>query len=95
MLDGLTFALLGLGLAAVVEQSGGTLVSDGLAFFTGQELVLDASLAVDRVTGTQLLLRIIDWLVEELWSASSDQNYAGTPSRVARQADKSAFARSV
>lgn len=52
-----------LGLTAVVERPGGLLGSDGLTFFTGQELVLDQPLSEDRVAGTRLLIRLIDTLV--------------------------------
>lgn len=51
-----------LGLTGVVEAPGGTLASDGLTFFIGQELVLDRGLSEDRVAGTRLLLRLIDAL---------------------------------
>lgn len=52
-----------LGLTGVVERPGGVLASDGLAFFTGQELALDAALGGDRVAATRLLVRLIDRLV--------------------------------
>lgn len=54
-----------LGLAAVTQRRGGMLASDGLAFFTGQELVLDPALSTDRLAATRLLVRLIDHLVEE------------------------------
>lgn len=54
-----------LGLTGVTERSGGVLASDGLAFFTGQELVLDAALSTDRIAATRLLVRLVDYLVEQ------------------------------
>lgn len=54
-----------LGLTGVAERSGGVLASDGLAFFTGQELVLDAALSADRIAATRLLVRLIDHLIEQ------------------------------
>lgn len=53
-----------LGLTGVTERSRGRLASDGLAFFTGQELVLDPALSADRIAATRLLVRLIDRLVE-------------------------------
>lgn len=52
-----------LGLTGVIERPGGSLASDGLAFFTGQELVLDPAFGSDRVAATRLLVRLIDRLV--------------------------------
>lgn len=54
----------GLGLVGVAQEQGGSLVSDGLDFFTGQELRLDAGLCADRPAATRLLLRIVDQLIE-------------------------------
>ena len=54
-----------LGLTGIVEGPGGTLGSEGLAFFTGQELVLDHRLCRDGVAGTRLLVRLIDALVTQ------------------------------
>lgn len=54
-----------LGLMGAVANPQGELVSDGLGFFIGQELVLDASLATDRIAGTRLLLRLVDRLVAD------------------------------
>ena len=53
-----------LGLTGVVALFGGVLASDGLEFFTGQEVELDAALCADRVAGTRLVVRLIDRLVE-------------------------------
>lgn len=54
-----------LGLTGVAQRADGALASDGLAFFTGQELVLDAALSADRVAATRLLIRLIDELAEQ------------------------------
>lgn len=52
-----------LGLAGIAERPDGLLASDGLAFFTGQELLLDRQMSANRVAGTRLLVRLIDALV--------------------------------
>lgn len=54
-----------LGLTGVVEGPGGTLGTEGLAFFTGQELVLDHRLCRDGLEGTRLLVRLVDALVSQ------------------------------
>ena len=54
-----------LGLAGIVEQGDGTFVSDGLAFFTGQEIALDRALCGDRREATRLLVRLIDRFAEQ------------------------------
>jgi hypothetical protein len=51
-----------LGLAGVVTRADGGIASDGLAFFNGHEIALDAGLCRDRVEGTRLLVRLIDRL---------------------------------
>lgn len=53
-----------LGLTGVTELPDGSLASDGLAFFTGQELVLEPALSADRIAATRLLVRLIDRLLE-------------------------------
>jgi len=53
----------GLGLTAFAPEADGGLRSQGLAFFTGQELRLAAELAEDRAAGTRLGVRLIDQLV--------------------------------
>lgn len=53
-----------LGLTGVTERPDGRLASDGLAFFTGQELVLDPALSADRIAATRLLVRLLDRLIE-------------------------------
>ncbi|MEN7536409.1 hypothetical protein [Aurantiacibacter flavus] len=54
----------GLGLTAVTPTEEGGLMSEGLATFSGQELVLSPELARDRAEGTKLALRLINWLTE-------------------------------
>ncbi len=54
----------GLGLTALVPQEDGTMASEGLALFTGQELVLDRSIAQDRAQAAKLAVRLLHWLVE-------------------------------
>lgn len=60
-LEGGPFPALGLSGIAVAEN--GLLRSDGLAFFTGQELELTEQLSADRVSASQLMVRLIDRLV--------------------------------
>ena len=52
-----------LGLAGFAMQDDGTMASEGLAHFTGQELLLDGRLAADPVAATRLGARIIHELV--------------------------------
>jgi hypothetical protein len=52
-----------LGLTAFAADPDAGLRSEGLAFFTGQELRLDPVLADDRAAGTQLGIRLVDQLV--------------------------------
>lgn len=54
----------GLGLTALVPQPDGSMISEGLGLFTGQELRLDASLASDRSHGAKVAVRLLHWLVE-------------------------------
>lgn len=54
----------GLGLTALVAQDDGSMISDGLALFTGQELVLDRAIAHDRAQAAKLAVRLLHWLVE-------------------------------
>lgn len=61
-LDGGVFP--GLGLAALNPTAEGGLESEGLAFFTGQELQLDPDLAQDKAEGAKLALRLMHELVE-------------------------------
>ena len=52
-----------LGLAAFDEASEGALESTGLAFWTGQELRIEAPLSADRVAATRLGIRVVNHLV--------------------------------
>ena len=52
-----------LGLTAFVPVADGSLRSEGLAFFTGQELQLATELAKDRAAGTRLGVRLVNQLV--------------------------------
>ncbi|MXO71679.1 hypothetical protein [Alteraurantiacibacter buctensis] len=54
----------GLGLTALVPQDDGTMTSEGLALFTGQELVIDRAIAEDRAGAAKLAVRLLHWLVE-------------------------------
>lgn len=54
----------GLGLAALLPAADGGLQSEGLALFTGQEIVLAPELAQERAEGAKIALRLINWLVD-------------------------------
>ncbi len=54
----------GLGLTALIPLADGSLQSEGLSLFTGQELRLDADLAPDRSEGAKIALRLLHWMVE-------------------------------
>lgn len=54
----------GLGLAALSQNGDGGLRSEGLALFTGQELLLEPRFAEDRAEGARVALRLMHWLVE-------------------------------
>ena len=54
----------GLGLTAIAPTAEGGLASEGLAIFTGQELVLAPELSRDRAEGAKIALRLINWLAE-------------------------------
>jgi hypothetical protein len=54
----------GLGLTALAEVEDGGLRSEGLAFFTGQELSIGSELARDKAAAARLVLRLIHELVE-------------------------------
>jgi hypothetical protein len=53
-----------LGLTALVPQEDGSLLSEGLALFTGQELLVEAHQAVDQQQAAKVALRLLHWLVE-------------------------------
>lgn len=52
-----------LGLTALAEARDGGLHSEGLAFFTGQELRIEPELAADKAAAARLAVRLIDRLV--------------------------------
>ncbi|MDA7787970.1 hypothetical protein N8940_01920 [Sphingomonadaceae bacterium] len=52
-----------LGLTGLKETDDGALRSEGLAFFTGQELLMNAEIAEDRVSAAKLAVRLINELV--------------------------------
>lgn len=54
-----------LGLTALHVELDGGLQSQGLAFFTGQELRIEPELAEDRVSATELAVRLINELVTQ------------------------------
>lgn len=54
----------GLGLTALEPQDDGSMISEGLSLFTGQELVIDRAIAADRATAAKLAVRLLHWLVE-------------------------------
>jgi hypothetical protein len=54
----------GLGLTALAEQAGGGLRSEGLAFFTGQDIAIGPGVAKDKAGTAKLALRLIHELIE-------------------------------
>lgn len=54
----------GLGLTALAAMPDGSLQSEGLALFTGQELNLPADIAADGAEAAKIALRLLNWLVE-------------------------------
>jgi hypothetical protein len=54
----------GLGLAALSASPDGGMVSEGLALFAGQEVLLTPSIAENRAAGARTALRVMHWLVE-------------------------------
>lgn len=52
-----------LGLTAFTPDPDGSLHSEGLAFFTGQELRLEPELSEDRIAATRLAVRLVNQLV--------------------------------
>lgn len=54
-----------LGLTALVPSLDGGLQSEGLTFFTGQELRIEPELAEDRVAAAKLAVRLIDQLAAQ------------------------------
>ena len=56
-----------LGLTALVDSPDGGLQSEGLAFFTGQELRIEPELAEDKASAARLAIRLIHELVGMGW----------------------------
>jgi hypothetical protein len=54
-----------IGLTAFASAPDGGLHSEGLAYFTGQELRLEPELAEDRVSAAQLAVRLVDRLIAQ------------------------------
>lgn len=54
----------GLGLTALATLPDGGMQSEGLALFTGQELLLPADIAAGDAEGAKLAIRLLNWLVE-------------------------------
>lgn len=54
----------GLGLTALISCADGSMASEGLALFTGQELHIDPRIAEDPVQAAKLAVRLLHWLVE-------------------------------
>jgi hypothetical protein len=66
----------GLGLTALVPQPDGSIVSEGLTLFTGQELRLELAAGEDPSDGAKVALRLLHWLVEN-GKIESPQSLAG------------------
>lgn len=54
----------GLGLSALVPQEDGSLQSEGLTLFTGQELRMRPEAVTDMAEAAKVALRLMNWLVE-------------------------------
>lgn len=54
----------GLGLTALIACQDGSMASEGLALFTGQELHIDPRIAEDPAQAAKLAVRLLHWLVE-------------------------------
>ena len=78
-----------LGLTSVYVAENGCLTSDGLAFFTGQEIEIAADLSQDRPQATRLALRLIDTMVgaEKLDCATEILGPDNRPLRLTPMAD--------
>lgn len=54
----------GLALTALSDREDGGLQSEGLALFTGQELIVTPQMCEDRPFAAKTALRLVDWLVQ-------------------------------
>ena len=54
-----------LGLTAFGDEPGGGMRSEGLAWFTGQELLFAGDLAKDRATAARIAIRLVNQLVSQ------------------------------
>ncbi|MCB2050634.1 MAG: hypothetical protein KDE63_04305 [Novosphingobium sp.] len=53
----------GLGLVGLQTSADGAMQSEGMAFFTGQEIRIEPELAGDRTAAAKIAVRLIDYLV--------------------------------
>jgi len=65
-----------LGLAALTRDPSGAMLSEGLSFFTGQELRIDPIVARDPASAGKIAIRLIHSLVSG-WSVESPTEIAG------------------
>lgn len=61
-----------LGLTAFDDEPGGGMRSEGLAWFTGQELLISADLAKERAAAARLAIRLVNQLVSQGRVATSE-----------------------
>ena len=78
-----------LGLTAFTPEPDGSLVSEGLAFFTGQEVRLRPDVANDRAAGARLGIRLVNQLVgqSKVGAAETIVGPSGERLRLAPSAD--------
>ena len=65
-----------LALVAYTREATGALVTDGLSYFTGQELRLEPALVDDPVAATRLAARLVNHMVAAL-PLTSPQDFSG------------------
>lgn len=70
-----------LGLTALVKDASGAMNSEGLSFFTGQELRIDPILASNPAAAGKIAIRLIHSLVSG-WSVPSPTEIAGPSGEV-------------
>lgn len=78
-----------LGLTAFAETPDGALQSQGLAFWTGQELRIERPLASDRVAATRLGIRLVNQLVITGGVAQSERIVAPDGTRLVLRPSRS------